>query len=102
MRASVTRAYTDRFDGSVHYPNTIVELSEARIRELSSKGFVAPAEEPEEAREEGAADGRGGDQADDDLGERTAAQLRELIEERGGSAPKRATKAQLLEIARGL
>lgn len=87
MRARVTRAYTDRVDGSVHYPNMTVELTDERAAELSARGFVepAPADEPT-----------------DDLGAMTAAQLRDLIAERGGTAPKRATKAQLLEIAGAL
>lgn len=93
MRARVTKAYTDRIDGSVHYPNTTVELTDERAAELSAKGFVelAPGAAPPPAEE-----------AATDLGAMTAAQLRDLIAERGGSAPKRATKAQLLSIARGL
>lgn len=93
MRARVTRAYTDRLDGSVHYPNTTVELTDERAAELSARGFVepAPGAAPPPAEEAAA-----------DLGAMTAAQLRDLIAERGGSAPKRATKAQLLSIARGL
>lgn len=96
MKARVIRAYKDRVDGSVHYPNTRVDLSEGRLGELAGKGFVEPSDTP--------ADGGGcageGDAAD--LGAMTAAQLRDLIAERGGTAPKRATKAQLLEIAGAL
>lgn len=94
MRARVTRAYTDRVDGSVHYPNTTVELTEGRLAELSGKGFVEAVGEPT---------GATGDAGDGpDPGAMTAAQLRDLIAERGGTAPKRATKAQLLEIAGAL
>lgn len=94
MRARVIRAYIDRIDGSVHYPNTTVELTEGRAAELSGKGFVEADEEPTGATEDA------GDEPD--LGAMTTAQLRDLIAERGGAAPKRATKAQLLSIARGL
>lgn len=99
MKAKVTRAYTDRLDGSVHYPNTTVELSADRLSELAGKGFVEAASGGDggggEPPEEGAADAP-------DLGAMTSAQLRDLIAERGGTAPKRATKAQLLEIAGSL
>ena len=94
MKARVIRAYKDRVDGSVHYPNTTVDLSEKRLGELAGKGFV----EPGEAEPAGDAEGPGAP----DLEAMTAAQLRDLIAERGGSAPKRATKAQLLEIAGAL
>lgn len=93
MRARVTRAYTDRVDGSVHYPNTTVELTDERAAELSARGFVEPAP--------GAAAPPAEEPATD-LDAMTAAQLRDLIAGRGGSAPKRATKAQLLEIAGAL
>ena len=96
MKASVIRAYKDRVDGSVHYPNTTVELSEERLGELAGKGFV----EPTDAPADGGGHPVGGDAAD--LEAMTAAQLRDLIAERGGSAPRRATKAQLLEIAGAL
>ena len=89
MKARVIRAYKDRVDGSVHYPNTTVELSEERLGELAGKGFVEPTDTPAD-----------GDAAD--LGAMTAAQLRDLIAERGCTAPRRATKAQLLEIAGAL
>lgn len=96
MKARVIRAYRDRVDGSVHCPNTRVELSEERLRELAGRGFVeAEGAEP--------ADGAGAPGAEEgaapDLGAMTAAQLRDLIAERGGTAPRRATKAQLLQIA---
>lgn len=96
MKARVIRAYRDRVDGSVHYPNTTVELTAERLGELSGKGFV----EPTDAPADGGASSGDGDAAD--LGAMTAAQLRDLIAERGGSAPRRATKAQLLEIAGAL
>ena len=96
MKARVTVAYTDRLDRSVHYPNTTVDLSEERLVELAGKGFVEPLDTP--------ADGGGhsGDGDAADLEAMTAAQLRDLIAERGGTAPKRATKAQLLQIAGAL
>lgn len=115
MKARVIRAYKDRVDGSVHYPNTRVELTAERLGELAGKGFVeaeAPetsdgAPEPEaETEAPGTADGAPGPDAPagdaPDVEAMTAAQLRALIAERGGSAPKRATKAQLLEIAGAL
>lgn len=94
MKARVIRAYRDRVDGSVHCPNTRVELSEERLRELAGKGFVERAEGGADATDDGG--------AAPDLGAMTAAQLRDLIAERGGSAPRRATKAQLLQIAGAL
>lgn len=96
MRARVVRAYTDRIDRAVHQAGSEVELSEARAEELEGKGFVTRLG----ARTDpGAADGQGGEP---DLGQMTAAQLRGLIAGRGGTAPKRANKAQLLEIAGAL
>lgn len=93
MRARVTRAYTDRIDGTLRCLGTTVDLSEARLAELSARGFVEP-------------EGNGGEPAPEapaaDLSEMTVAQLRDLIADRGGEAPKRATKARLVEIAGAL
>lgn len=40
MRARVTRAYTDRLDGTVHLPGEDVDITDERAWELASKGFV--------------------------------------------------------------
>lgn len=96
MRARVVRAYTDRIDRTVHQTGSEVVLPESRAKELEGKGFVRRlGAEPDP----GEADGQGGAP---DLEQMTAAQLRDLIAERGGTAPKRANKAQLLEIAGAL
>ena len=90
MKAIVTRAYTDRLDSTVHYPGQEVNLSEARLAELSAAGFVlaAPEPPPDAAAAEAPS-----------LSDMTSRQLRDYIESRGGSAPAKATKARLAEIA---
>lgn len=93
MRARVTRAYTDRIDGTLHCLGTTVDLSEDRLAELSARGFVeAMGDVPVPDTDGPAAD----------LSGLTVAELRGLIAERGGKAPKRATKARLVEIAGAL
>ena len=109
MKARVIRAYTDRLDGTIRCLGTTVDLSEARMRELSSRGFVEP-NDVDASQEAGAQDVEPDDvdaapeegAPETDLDDMTAAQLRDLIAERGGSAPKKATKARLVEIARAL
>ncbi len=46
MKASVTKAYTDRETGIVHCPGESVDLSEARAAELAQGGYVEPAKAP--------------------------------------------------------
>lgn len=40
MKATVTKAYTDRETGIVHSPAEIVELSDVRADELEKGGYV--------------------------------------------------------------
>lgn len=40
MKADVTRAYTDRITGKVHFAGEAVELTAERASELKSGGFV--------------------------------------------------------------
>lgn len=49
MRATVTTAYTDRLDGSVHLPGEVVDLTEARCKELSEGGYVKAEKRPTRA-----------------------------------------------------
>lgn len=106
MRATVTYPYRDRETLEVHRTGDEVELTAERFAELSAAGYVdaaeqaAEPEEPEDAKT---------DEADEDAAkeakdvhEMTAAQLRAEIEARGGFAPKKATKAQLVELLRSL
>lgn len=46
MDAKVTKAYTDRIDGSLHLEGDVVELSEARFKELSEGGYVKAIPKP--------------------------------------------------------
>lgn len=46
MDAKVTKAYTDRIDGSLHLEGDAVELSEARFKELSEGGYVRAIPKP--------------------------------------------------------
>ena len=98
MQALVTYPYRDREDGEVRLAGETVELTAERFRELSLKNFVsempaesaedaAPTVEPEPATEQAA-----------DASSMTSAQLRTAIEAKGGFAPKKATKAQLVSI----
>ena len=85
MQALVTYPYRDRESLELRLVGETVELSAERFRELSLKGFVAePAEQVEEASE------------------MTVAELRSAIEAKGGFAPKKATKDQLISILRSL
>lgn len=40
MKATVTKAYTDREDGAVHLVGEAVELTDARADELEKGGYV--------------------------------------------------------------
>lgn len=42
MRASVIKAYTDKATSEVHFAGEIVELTDARAKELAAGGFVEP------------------------------------------------------------
>ena len=85
MLARVTSPYTDRLTGSIHLVGEEVDLAAGRLAELSEGGFV-----------------EGTEPASPLIDSMTVAELRGLISERGGTAPKGATKAKLAAIARGL
>lgn len=112
MRATVTYPYRDRETLEVHRTGDEVELTAERFAELSAAGYVdaveqaAEPEEPEDPAEpapDGAAQPEEPAQAEHEPPrEMTAAQLRAEIEARGGFAPKKATKAQLVELLRSL
>ena len=119
MKALVNKAYTDRITKKLHLAGETVDLSEERAAELAGKGVVRALAEPEApAESEEAADdapspeteqgaeapgpaeeGAGGPDEFEDM---TVKELRELIGSRGGAARAKATKAELVEIAKGL
>lgn len=86
MQAVVTTAYTDKNTGAVRMPGDKVDETPARIAELVDAGVV----ESKDVQERRALDGM------------TVKQLRDYIAKHGKTAPKKATKAQLLNIAKGL
>lgn len=114
MRATVTYPYRDRETLEVHRTGDEVELTAERFAELSAAGYVDAAEqagEPAEpAPEKAAQPEEPAEPAPEEPAraehepprEMTAAQLRAEIEARGGFAPKKATKAQLVELLRSL
>ncbi len=107
MRASVTYPYRDRETGLVRYLGEEVELAEARFAELSARGFVEqapPGAAPPEPACSGVGDAAPGHDAAHGPAPSamTAAQLREAVEAKGGFAPMKATKAQLLAILESL
>lgn len=109
MIALVTYPYRDRETLAVHYVGEEVELTDEHFAELSAGGFVdLPPAETEAAAEpvEDEAD-EGEDVVDDEpeqpvhekpSPEMTVQQLRDAIEDAGGFAPRKATKAELAAI----
>lgn len=122
MFATVTYPYRDRETYEIHRTGDTVELTPERFAELSASGYVDAAspidpmeaadgiaEEPEgDDAEKAEADGPGPAPKQEEAAEpepaappaqeMTAQQLRDAIEEKGGFAPKKATKAQLAEL----
>lgn len=95
MLAQVICPYRDRETLAVHLAGEEVELTDARFAELCAGGYVdvlaeKPAEPAEPAAEQEAAP-----QAADPAADMTAAELRAVIESKGGFAPRKATKAEL-------
>lgn len=96
MLALVTYPYRDRETLAVHLAGEEVELTDARFAELSAGGYVdvppvPPAAEPAEP----AAEQEAAPQPVDPAADMTAAELRAVIESKGGFAPRKATKAEL-------
>lgn len=115
MHASVTYPYRDRDTFEIHYAGDSVELTAERFAELEAAGFVAAAEEPiteapevktEAAPEEltGAEPAEPTDEAPEEpnAADMTVSELHAAIEAAGGFAPKKATKAQLVELYEAL
>lgn len=108
MYATVTYPYRDRDTLEIHYTGDTVELAADRFTELEAAGYVDAAEEPiseasaeepteaepEEPTEEAAEEPNPADM--------TVAELHAAIEAAGGFAPKKATKAQLVELYEAL
>ena len=95
MLALVTYPYRDRETLSVHLAGEEVELTDARFAELCAGGYVdVPAEKPAEPAEP-AAEQEAAPQPVDPAADMTAAELRAVIESKGGFAPRKATKAEL-------
>ena len=123
MHAQVLRPYRDRETMAVHYAGEVVELSHSRYLELQGGDFVEAAElsadepaveepcaAPATAGSEGpcdeltAADGEAAP-ADADgkgIGDMTVKELQAAISAAGGFAPKKANKAELVELYRAL
>lgn len=119
MKATVKKAYTDRLLKTVHLPGDEVDLSGERLAELVAKGFVAEgaAAPAAEVVPERTADGPAASRADAaesaperaadrlptaDIELMTVQELVSYIGRMGGSAPSKAKKAELVEIAKGL
>lgn len=95
MLALVTYPYRDRETLAVHLAGEEVELTDARFAELCAGGYVdVPAEKPAEPAEP-AAEQEAAPQPVDPTADMTAAELRAVIESKGGFAPRKATKAEL-------
>lgn len=95
MIALVTYPYRDRETLAVHLAGEEVELTDARFAELCAGGYVdVPAEKPAEPAEP-AAEQEAAPQPVDPAADMTAAELRAVIESKGGFAPRKATKAEL-------
>lgn len=95
MLALVTYPYRDRETLAVHLAGEEVELTDARFAELCAGGYVdVPAEKPAEPAAP-AAEQEAAPQPADPAADMTAAELRAVIESKGGFAPRKATKAEL-------
>ncbi len=95
MLALVTYPYRDRETLAVHLAGEEVELTDARFAELCAGGYVdIPAEKPAEPAAP-AAEQEAAPQPADPAADMTAAELRAVIESKGGFAPRKATKAEL-------
>lgn len=109
MIALVTYPYRDRETLAVHLAGEEVELTGERFAELSAGGYVdLPPAEPEAAGDDGAEAGDGEDAqpeqpaAEKPANDMTVQQLRAAIEDAGGFAPRKATKAELIAILESL
>lgn len=95
MLALVTYPYRDRETLAVHLAGEEVELTDARFAELCAGGYVdVPAEKPAEPAAP-AAEQEAAPRPVDPAADMTAAELRAVIESKGGFAPRKATKAEL-------
>lgn len=95
MLALVTYPYRDRETLAVHLAGEEVELTDARFAELCAGGYVdVPAEKPAEPAAP-AAEQEAAPRPADPAADMTAAELRAVIESKGGFAPRKATKAEL-------
>ena len=118
MIALVTYPYRDRETLAVHLVGEEVELTEVRFAELSAGGHVdlppaggqldLPPAAPEATGDDSAEDGDGQDAqpeqpaAEKPANDMTVQQLRDAIEDGGGFAPRKATKAELTAILAAL
>lgn len=100
MLALVTYPYRDRETGAVHYAGEVVELTPERFHELAVGGYVDAPAAPSSAvaLAEPSAEVDDAQPEPAQTGDMSAAELRAAIEDKGGFAPKKATKAQLVEI----
>lgn len=108
MYATVVYPYRDRDTLEIHYAGDTVELAADRFTELEAAGYVDAAEEPiSEAVAEESTEAEPEEPTDEAVGEpnpagMTVAELHAAIEAAGGFAPKKATKAQLVELYEAL
>lgn len=95
MLALVTYPYRDRETLAVHLAGEEVELTDARFAELCAGGYVdVPTEKPAEPAGP-AAEQEAAPRPVSAPVEMTVAELRAVIESKGGFAPRKATKAEL-------
>ena len=96
MTARVLKAFTCRLQGRVYYEGDEYDGTPERLRELSEGGYVQKRLITHSDQENGS------DEVADDSkaisADMTVTQLREIADSRGIDVPKRAKKAELLEI----
>ena len=108
MYATVVYPYRDRDTLKIHYTGDTVELTADRFTELEAAGYVTAAEEPiSEAATEEQTETEPEEPTDEapegpNPADMTVAELHAAIEAAGGFAPKKATKAQLVELYEAL
>lgn len=95
MLALVTYPYRDRETLAVHLAGEEVELTDSRFAELSAGGYVDVPPEPSAAEPDAELHAPAAAAEPAPPADMTVAELRSVIESKGGFAPRKATKAEL-------